>query len=318
MDAAARERSRGRGVGALGPPTATVVVPPDEHERDAEGVGQEPEVIGLEVAAADDGVEGAKPLPVGRMLEGRIRVVRHGQPADRGAASSGERRRVGPVDGQPSHHGSSPVGRAAPRGVDRRLGLDPVAHQSRLLDLRRERGDRLGPALAGRDELGHRGVDPDLTGVEREGHAIVAVLDPVAVAVLDDVDRRQVDEPLVGTPQPLPAGAPVLATERLERQEVAAALRAATDRRTPDVGDVDGPQADLDGSGAPGVRVELGQRGEWPGTHPAHTPDPSAGQLAERADRGADGLADALDDRVGGGLGGRPQPGERRGGGRRV
>ena len=135
--------------------------------------------------------------------------------------------------------------------------------------------------LTGWDQLGHRGVDPDLAGVEREGHAVVAVLDPEAVAELHDVDRRQVDEPLLGAPQPLPARAPILAAERLERQEVAATLVAAADGRAPDVGDVDGPQADLDRPGAPGFRVQLGQRGEGMRAHPTNTTHPAARQLAD-------------------------------------
>ena len=103
---------------------------------------------------------------------------------------------------------------------------------------------------------------PDLAGVQGQGDAVVPVDDPVAVGVLHDVDRRQVDEPIVGPTEALPARVPVAAAERLERQEVAAALVAAADRRAPDVGDVDGPHPDVDPARAGPLRVPGRQRGQ--------------------------------------------------------
>jgi hypothetical protein len=112
----------------------------------------------------------------------------------------------------------------------------------RASDRRREIHDRFGASLTRGDELRDRRVDLGLTGVQREADTVVAVDDPVAVAVLHDLDRRQDREPVLGPAEPLPPGRPVATPERLQGQEIAAPLVTAADGRPRDLLDRDRAQ----------------------------------------------------------------------------
>ena len=119
------------------------------------------------------------------------------------------------------------------------------------------------------------------------------VEDPVFALELDEVYRWKWLEIPVGLPDALPAIGPVLASERLEGQEVAASLGNTGDGRAAYLLDRDEPQAELARRGEAGFRVELVQIGQGlPGqaSNPARDRGLLCGPgLAGRPDHAADG-----------------------------
>ena len=78
---------------------------------------------------------------------------------------------------------------------------------------------------AGEEKLDHVGIDRHRAVARRRRHAVVAVDDPVLVANLEQVHRRQGHEPpCLRAVEPLPARRPVAAAQALERQEVVGVL----------------------------------------------------------------------------------------------
>ena len=185
---AARQRLR-RVDQRLHPVTATVVVAADVRDLRPERIAQEAEVARLEVAGADDRVDVPDLLAVDRVVERRIDIVGDREQADRCAITALERL-ADPATRRSGFGSSVP----AVVGGRRARGVFPRQFQARALaaagrpdgtrggDRRRQRADRLGPALAERDELDDVGIDRLLAAVQRERDPVVAVDDPVAVA----------------------------------------------------------------------------------------------------------------------------------------
>ena len=189
LDELAARQRLGRVDQRLHPVAATVVVAADVRDLRPERVAQEAEIAGLEVAGADDRVDPADLLAVDRVVERRVDVVGDRQQADRRAVAALERARD-PATRRSGFGSSVPAvvrGRGARGVLPRQLQARPLAAAgradgTRCGDRRRQRADRLGPALAERDELDDVGIDRHLAAVQRERHPVVAVDDPVAVA----------------------------------------------------------------------------------------------------------------------------------------
>ena len=129
----------------------------------------------------------------------------------------------------------------------------------------------------------------------------MAVHHPVAIGVLDDIDRRQDREAILRLPESLPACRPVAATKLPERQEVTTALIATANGGPRDLLDIDRPCPDLDRSRPAGVRVLVIEVRERSRTHPPNPSDASARSLVPGPLDVVDRLANPVDDRLGGG-----------------
>src|SRR6185503_12980042 len=94
---------------ADGPAGITIVVAADVEERRVERVGEKGQVVGLEVAAAEHGVDWAEVGPIALEVEGWRLLVRDGQEA---RARAGFRRcgRAGQLDAQTPDHSRSGSG----------------------------------------------------------------------------------------------------------------------------------------------------------------------------------------------------------------
>ena len=169
----------------------------------------------------------------------------------------------------------------------------------------RQGAQRLGPLVAGCHELHDRRVDLRLPAVERQGDPVVPVDDPVPAVVLHHFDRRQDRQGILGPVQPLPARLPVAPAERLEREEVAAALIAASDGRPGDLIDRDRPQADLDRAGLAHIGIGLVEVGQWVRGATADAADTHTGSLRDRPLDSFHRIADPADERLSGSRDGR-------------
>jgi hypothetical protein len=89
----------------------------------------------------------------------------------------------------------------------------------------------------------------------------VAVADEVLVTDLKQVDRRQHRQPIDGSPDPLPAGTPVLPAQLGERQEILRHLRRLAGCPD-DVVDRHNLHATHASGGRCGMRVSVIQRGQ--------------------------------------------------------
>jgi hypothetical protein len=153
-----------------------------ERRRPApQGIAEEAQVAGLEVAASDDGIESTDRFAVDRVLERGIDRVRDREQADRGVLARLEDAAVGPDDGQAARHGSPSDGSRTgspsrdPWGGSRTsessggdwsiesssLGRCPLpAVRTDAISRRRgEREDRLGSPAAAWHELDDVGID---------------------------------------------------------------------------------------------------------------------------------------------------------------
>src|SRR4029079_8339079 len=126
---------------------------------------------------------------------------------------------------------------------------------------------------------------------------VVSVDHPVPAAVLHDLDRRQ-DRQLVLSPiQACPAARPVLVAEGFERQEVPAALVAATDGRTGDLVDWDRAKADLDRTCQAGIRMDVVEEQQRVPASSSDLSDTHPGALADRTLDALHRIADAVYER---------------------
>ncbi len=114
----------------------------------------------------------------------------------------------------------------------------------------------------------------------------MAIDHPVPIGVFHDIDRRQDRERVVGLAQAFPASSPVLTAERLERQEVPAALVPTAHGRAADLINRDWADADRHRAGQTGVGVDVGERGKRMAPETPHAADAHPGKLADRAGRG--------------------------------
>src|SRR5262245_2633520 len=142
-----------------------------------------------------------------------------------------------------------------------------------------------------RHELHDVCIDLDLPGVEPRGDPVVAVENPIAVAEAQDVDRRQDRETIDRRPDPLPTALPVEAPERLQREEVAPALRDAAHGRAGDEVDIDLADPDLSRRRPTRVRMDRVEVWERFACEAAQTADAGPGPLVP-ALGGAAGRAD--------------------------
>src|SRR5688500_9323011 len=112
----------------------------------------------------------------------------------------------------------------------------------------------------GNEQLGDIAIDFDRIGLSGGCDPVMAILDVVVVANLNQVDRGQHGQAIHGPVDALPAGAPVLAAESRQRQEVGGVLgRVAQGADDP----VDRDAPDADGSAGRGTRTRMDVVERW-------------------------------------------------------
>ena len=124
LDPARREPARHEERPLL-PATPAVVVAADIDEGGMEGVGQERQPLGLQIATAEDAIERTQVVAIDLVVERRLRVVGGGEEADRPAGATLERARIGPRDPQPPDH--DPVFVGGRRIAARRSRLSSIS-----------------------------------------------------------------------------------------------------------------------------------------------------------------------------------------------
>ena len=218
-----------------------VVVAADVSQRDTEGVTDEREVLGLEIARADDQVDRPEAVARGRRVERRVGLVGDGEDADGPARAIRERGWIRPDEPQP-------VGHVRSSSRPSRSLRDTVSLASRCSTVREcwpgRRLAQLGPAdkaagverrlsglgHAGQDQLRDIRVDVDGAGPARGRHAVVPIGDVEVVAGLDELDWRERLQPVHRAVDPLPAGAPVPAPQPGKRSKVGGVLGRVSHR----------------------------------------------------------------------------------------
>ena len=293
LDAAVDVAAAASTLSAL-PVAAAVVVAAHVEQRRVEGIGQEVEVIGLEIAAADDRVERLEGGPVALEVEGRLDLVRDGEQAQRPAVGVAERsaRRLG------RRISSTAAGSLVGRSSSSRVGMDRQALGRSVGRPRAAPGSRVAQVEAAFEHAARSGWAAR-TGMpgrrsswttastsswpvyRRGGDAVVAVDDPVVVAELDQLDRRQ------RAARRSRAGCAASATRQSSLR------RSRSGRKSPprwpgpstavpviwSTGTLRRPSSRMDG--AMRLGVQLPQVGQRLVAHPPHAPDPRAAALAD-------------------------------------
>ena len=291
------------------------MVAADVAERRVEGVGDERQVVGLQVAGADDQVDRTNPLAGDRRVERRVGLVGHGEDPDRPAAARHERRRVGPRTREPIRHRCRPACRLSrsrreysSTGVcalgtvrDRR----PSRRLPNLVPHRSASSHRAvawpGWRDAGQQQLGDVRVDlePPAFGAppppgcgrrRRSSRRRPARGRSAAASRADPIARDDA----------LPSAPPVLAAQLRQRQEVGRVLRWVA-HGADDPVERDAAQADRAARRGRGARISVKQRRE-------HVARGSAAACRPRGRRRRHGVAHAPDEapRGRGRSGGRP------------